>query len=446
RQLAPTAYLVVALRARGRILGALSLGMTESGRGLDVADVALAEEVAYRAALSLDNARLYRELQDANRLKDEFLGTVSYELRTPLNAILGWARMVHSGSLDPASEQRAVAAIERNAEMQATLIDELLDASRIVTGTMKIDRLAVELSLPIQAAVDAILPSAAGRGVAIQMAVDPTGVYVEGDPGRLQQVVWHLLSNAVKFTNAGGVVSVRLTQHEKHAEVAVSDTGEGIVPELLPYVFDRFRQGDSATGRRHGGLGLGLSIVKHVVELHGGTVEASSTGVDRGTTFVVRLPLSTGAAATALTSVGVPPEPRNLFPRLTGVGVLVVDDDADTLEMLSAVLRRCGAEVRTARSAREALQALEGWEPSLLVSDIGMPGEDGFALIRRVRGMLPRKVGRTPALALTAYGRVEDRVKALTSGFQMHVQKPIEPMELAAAVKSLATGPVPWPE
>ncbi|HSN98113.1 MAG TPA: PAS domain S-box protein, partial [Candidatus Nanopelagicales bacterium] len=261
RQLAPTAYLAVALRARGRILGALSLGMTESGRGLDVADVALAEEVAYRAALALDNARLYRELQDANRLKDEFLGTVSYELRTPLNAILGWARMVHSGSLDPASEQRAVAAIERNAEMQATLIDELLDASRIVTGTMKIDRLAVELSLPIQAAVDAILPSAAGRGVAIQMAVDPTGVYVEGDPGRLQQVVWHLLSNAVKFTNAGGLVSVRLTQHDKHAEIMVSDTGEGIVPELLPYVFDRFRQGDSATGRRHGGLGLGLSIV-----------------------------------------------------------------------------------------------------------------------------------------------------------------------------------------
>lgn len=446
RQLAPSAYLVVALRARGRILGALSLGITESGRHLDAADVALAEEVAYRAALALDNARLYRELQDANRLKDEFLGTVSYELRTPLNAILGWARMIHTRSLDAPSELRAIGAIERNAEMQATLIDELLDASRIVTGTMKIERLAVELSLPIQAAIDAILPSAAGRGVAIQMAIDPTGVYVEGDPARLQQVVWQLLTNAVKFTHAGGVVSVRLSQDERHAEIGVSDTGEGIVPELLPYVFDRFRQGDSATGRRHGGLGLGLSIVKHVVELHGGTVEASSGGVDRGATFVVRLPLSTGAAATALTSVGVPPEPKNLFPRLTGVGVLVVDDDTDSLEMLSAVLRRCGAEVRTARSAQQALDVLDGWEPALLVSDIGLPGEDGYTLMRRVRDLLPRKVGRVPALALTAYGRVEDRVKALTSGFQMHVQKPIEPMELAAAVKVLVTGPLPWPD
>lgn len=446
RQLAPTGYLVVALRARGRILGVLSLGISESGRGLDAADVALAEEVAYRAALALDNARLYRELQDANRLKDEFLGTVSYELRTPLNAVLGWARMIHTRSLDAPSEQRAIGAIERNAEMQATLIDELLDASRIVTGTLKIERLAVELSLPIQAAIDAILPSAAGRGVAIQMAIDPTGVYVEGDPARLQQVVWHLLSNSVKFTKAGGVVSVRLSQDERNAEIAVSDTGEGIVAELLPYVFDRFRQGDSVTGRRHGGLGLGLSIVKHVVELHGGTVEASSAGVDRGATFVVRLPLSTGAAATALTSVGVPPEPKNLFPRLTGVGVLVVDDDADSLEMLAAVLRRCGAEVRTATSAQQALDILDGWEPALLVSDIGLPGEDGYTLLRRVRDLLPRKVGRTPALALTAYGRVEDRVKALTSGFQMHVQKPIEPMELAAAVKVLVTGPLPWPD
>ncbi|EYF07132.1 GAF domain-containing protein [Chondromyces apiculatus] len=447
RQLAPTAYLVVALRARGRIVGALALGMAESRRHLDAAAVSLAEEVAYRAAIALDNARLYRELQDANRLKDEFLGTVSYELRTPLNAILGWARMIHSRSLDASSEQRAVAAIERNAEMQTTLIDELLDASRIITGTMKIDRLTMECSLPIQAAIDAILPSAAGRGVAIQMALDPTGVFVEGDPGRLQQVVWHLLSNAVKFTRAGGVVSVRLTQDDKCAEIAVVDTGEGIVAELLPYVFDRFRQGDNVAGRRHGGLGLGLSIVKHVVELHGGTVEAASGGNDRGSTFIVRLPLSRGAAATALGSLGVPPEPRNLFPRLTGVRVLIVDDDEDTQEMLSAVLRRCGADVRTASSARAALDILQGgWEPSLLVSDIAMPGEDGYTLIRRVREMLPRKVGRTPALALTAYGRVEDRVKALSHGYQMHVQKPIEPMELAAAVKSLATGPIPWPE
>ncbi|MCC6553550.1 MAG: GAF domain-containing protein, partial [Polyangiaceae bacterium] len=444
RRLAPSSYLVVALRARGRILGALSLGMAESARAFEPADVSLAEEVAYRAALALDNARLYHELQAANRLKDEFLGTVSYELRTPLNAVLGWARMVHSGSLDTASEERAVAAIERNAELQATLIDELLDASRIVTGTMKIERLAVELSLPIQTAVDAILPSAAGKGVAIQTALDPTGVFVEGDPARLQQVVWHLLSNAVKFNKPGGMVSVRLSQDERCAEIVITDDGEGIVPDLLPYVFDRFRQGDSAAGRRHGGLGLGLSIVKNLVELHNGTVEVASAGLDRGAAFTVRIPLSTGSAATALTSAGVPPEPKNLWPRLTGVRVLITDDDEDTLEMLAAVLRRCGADVKTASSAAQALSILQDWEPALLVSDIGMPGEDGYSLIRKVRDLLPKKVGRTPALALTAYGRTEDRVRALAAGFQMHVQKPIEPMELAAAVKSLATGLMPW--
>lgn len=444
RNLAPTSYLVVALRARGRVLGALSLGMAESARPFETADVTLAEEVAYRAALALDNARLYRELQDANRLKDEFLGTVSYELRTPLNAILGWARMVHTGSLDTASEERAVIAIERNAELQATLIDELLDASRIVTGTMKIERLAVELSLPIQTAIDAVLPSAAGKGVAIQTQLDPTGVFVEGDPARLQQVVWHLLSNGVKFNKPGGTLSVRLEQDERCAQITVIDEGEGIIPELLPYVFDRFRQGDSATGRRYGGLGLGLSIVKHIVELHGGTVEAVSAGLDRGATFTVHLPLSTGSTATALTNAGVAPEPKSLWPRLNGVRVLITDDDEDTLEMLAAVLRRCGAEVQTAGSAAGALEILLDWEPALLVSDIGMPGEDGYALIRKVRELLPKKVGRTPALALTAYARTEDRIRALAAGFQMHVQKPIEPMELAAAVKSLATGLGPW--
>ncbi|MGK4007566.1 GAF domain-containing protein [Sorangium sp. So ce1036] len=446
RELAPLSYLVVALRARGRILGAMSLVSSESGRFFEQADVAFAEEVAHRAALALDNARLYREVQDANRLKDEFLGTVSHELRTPLNAILGWARMMQAGSLDRVAETRALSAIERNAEHQVTLIDELLDASQVVTGTLKIERLAVELTLPVQAAVEAILPSAAGKGVAIETTLDPEGVYVEGDPARLQQVVWHLLSNAVKFSRPGGLVQVHLSQDERFAEIRVSDDGEGISADSLPHVFERFRQGDSSSSgaRHHGGLGLGLSIVRHLVELHGGTVRLTSPGPGRGTTCAVHLPLSTGATATALTSAGIAPDPRNPFPRLTGVRVLIADDDPDTLAMLSSVLRRCGAEVSTATSSVEAMKLLETSEPSLLVVDIGMPGEDGYALIRKVRDLLPRKVGRTPALALTAYARTEDRVRALAAGFQMHVPKPIEPIELAAAVKSLATGLSPW--
>jgi PAS domain S-box-containing protein len=446
RELAPLSYLVVALRARGRILGALSLATSESGSGrlFERSDVAFAEEVAHRAALALDNARLYREVQDANRLKDEFLGTVSHELRTPLNAILGWARMMQAGSLDRVAESRALSAIERNAEHQVTLIDELLDASQVVTGTLKIERLAVELTLPVQTAIESILPSAAGKGVAVETRLDPEGVFVEGDPARLQQVVWQLLSNAVKFAWPGGVVTVHLSQDERFAEIKVVDDGEGISADLLPHVFERFRQGETVTARRHGGLGLGLSIVRHIVELHSGTVRISSAGPGRGTTCVVQLPISTGAAATALTNAGLSPDPRNPFPRLTGVRVLIADDDPDTLAMLSSVLRRCGAEVSTATSANEALRLLEASEPSLLVADIGMPGEDGYSLIRRVRDLLPRKVGRTPALALTLYARTEDRVRALAAGYQMHVPKPIEPIELAAAVKSLAAGFTSW--
>ncbi|WP_437654030.1 GAF domain-containing protein [Sorangium sp. So ce1182] len=444
RALAPLSYLVVALRARGRILGAISLVSSESGRFFERADVAFAEEVAHRAALALDNARLYREVQDANRLKDEFLGTVSHELRTPLNAILGWARMMQAGSLDRVAETRALSAIERNAEHQVTLIDELLDASQVVTGTLKIERLAVELTLPVQTAVESILPSAAGKGVAIETRLDPEGVFVEGDPARLQQVVWHLLSNAVKFARPGGLVQVQLSQDERFAEIRVSDDGEGITADQLPHVFERFRHEDSSSGRRHGGLGLGLSIVRHVVGLHGGTVRMTSAGPGRGTTCTVQLPLSTGATATALTSAGIAPDPRNPFPRLTGVRVLIADDDPDTLAMLSSVLRRCGAEVSTATSSAEALKLLETSEPALLVVDIGMPGEDGYSLIRKVRDLLPRKVGRTPALALTPYARTEDRVRALAAGYQMHVPKPIEPIELAAAVKSLATGLGAW--
>jgi PAS domain S-box-containing protein len=444
RELAPLSYLVVALQARGRILGAFSLVSSESGRFFERADIAFAEEVAHRAALALDNARLYREVQDANRLKDEFLGKVSHELRTPLNAILGWARMMQAGSLDRGAESRALSAIERNAEHQVTLIDELLDASQIVTGMLKIERLALELTLPVQTAIDEILPSAAGKGVAIETTLDPEGVFVEGDPARLQQVVWHLLSNAVKFARPGGVITVQLSQDERSAEIKVADDGDGISADLLPYVFERFRQGDSAGSRRHGGLGLGLSIVRPLVELHGGTVRISSPGPGRGTTCIVQLPISTGAAATALTNAGIAPDPRNPFPRLSGVRVLIADDDPDTLTMLSSVLRRCGAEVSTATSAAEALKLIEVSEPSLLVVDIGMPGEDGYSLIRKVRDLLPRKVGRTPALALTAYARTEDRVRALAAGYQMHVPKPIEPIELAAAVKSLATGLMSW--
>lgn len=385
------------------------------------------------------------ELSRANRLKDEFLATVSHELRTPLNAMLGWATMLRSKQLDEPTMNRALDTIERNARAQNQLINDLLDVSRIITGKLRLNVRPVVLVTVIEAAIDAIRPAAEAKNIRIQSVLDPLAGPISGDPDRLQQVFWNLLSNAVKFTPRGGRVQIRLERINSHIEVTVSDTGQGIRPEFLPYVFERLQQADSTTTRAHGGLGLGLAIVRHLVELHGGSVRANSAGEGKGATFTVHLPIT--IFRSELTEIErVHPAvsdaiPLMDVPRLEGVKILVVDDEADARELLAILLRQRGAEVVTVASAKEALavitQATAEQRPDLLVSDIGMPGEDGYMLIRRVRALGPSLGGTLPAIALTAYARTEDRIKALSSGFQSHVPKPVEPAEFITVVANV---------
>jgi len=394
---------------------------------------------------ALEGAR--DEAEAANRTKDEFLAVVSHELRTPLTPILAWIRMLRAGSLDTAATARALDAIDRNAHSQARLVDDLLDVSRIITGKVRLDVQQVELRSLVEAAVESARPAADAKGIRIiQMVIDPGAIVVSSDPQRLQQVFWNLLSSAVKFTPRGGRVQLSLQRVNSHVEVAVTDTGQGIKPAFLPHVFDRFRQAESATTRAHGGLGLGLAIVRHIVELHGGRVRGDSDGEGRGATFTVELP--TAAVRTAPREDRVHPTADSAVPFapstvLRGVRVLVVDDDRDTLDTLWMVLKECGAEVQTADGAAAALEVLDRWRPDALVSDIGMPDEDGYSLIAKVRALSREQGGQTPALALTAYARTEDRVRALSAGFQMHMAKPVEPAELVAVVSTLTswTGP-----
>jgi signal transduction histidine kinase/ActR/RegA family two-component response regulator len=430
----PTASsIVVPLNARGHTLGVLSFGLAEGH--YEKADVALAEELAHRAALALDNARLYHEAQEASRVKDEFLGVVSHELRTPLNAILGWARMLRTGTVREGSQPRALEAIERNAINQARLIDDLLDASRITAGKMRLDASIIQLSPVIEAAVQAVTPGATAKDICIQTAFEQGESPVLGDPSRLQQIVWNLLSNAIKFTPKGGRIEVRLTRAGDEATLIVSDNGRGIRADLLPHVFERFRQGDGTLTRHSGGLGLGLSIVRHLVEAHGGTVRAESPGADQGATFTVKLPIAKPSAQTA-SSPAVDAN-RSDTPVLSGVRVLVVDDEPDAREILAEVLSQAGAEVKTAAEPAEALNVLSDFMPDVLVSDLAMPGQDGLTLIRKIRARAPDKVSLIPAIALTAYARPEDRVQALAAGFQMHVPKPVDPTELVVTIASL---------
>ncbi|MBW4441860.1 MAG: PAS domain S-box protein [Plectolyngbya sp. WJT66-NPBG17] len=385
------------------------------------------------------------ELSRANRLKDEFLATVSHELRTPLNAMLGWSTMLRSKQLDEANTTRAIATIERNARAQNQLIEDLLDVSRIITGKLRLNVRPVVLVSVIEAAIDSIRPAAEAKNIRLQSILDPAAGPISGDPDRLQQVFWNLLSNAVKFTPKGGRVQIRLERISSHVEVTVSDTGQGISPEFLPHVFERLQQADSTTTRAHGGLGLGLAIVRHLVELHGGSVHAASVGQGKGATFVVTLPITIfRSESTDLERVHPTVSdtaPLTDAPRLDGLKVLVVDDETDAQELLATLLRQRGAVVTTAASAREALtfitQSTVEQRPDVLVSDIGMPGEDGYTLIRQVRALAPEQGGRISAIALTAYARTEDRIKALASGFQSHVPKPVEPTEFIAVVANL---------
>ncbi len=385
------------------------------------------------------------DAEQANRLKDEFLATVSHELRTPLNAVLGWARMLGSKQLPPGRARHAIATIERNATALAHLIDDLLDVSRIVAGTLHLAPQSVDLVAMVKAVLDAVQPLAATKDVQLTFSPDAPAIEtVSGDPGRLQQVIWNLLANAIKFTAEGGRVDVFVERSENHMEVRVVDTGQGISPDFLPYVFERFRQADVATTQRHTGLGIGLAIVRQLVELHGGTVHAASEGVGRGATFTVRLPLSAGEAQGAqVAALGerrtaaseTSPMPR--LPRLDGLRILVVDDNADGRTLTSLVLTQAGASVKAVASVREALQAFEAERPDALVSDIGLPHEDGYALIRQVRQYEAEHGGFLPAVALTGYARAEDRARILAAGFQAHVPKPVEPVELTAAIASI---------
>jgi PAS domain S-box-containing protein len=374
-----------------------------------------------------------REAETANRAKDQFLATLSHELRTPLNAIVGWAHVLRSTHSDPATLTRGLDVIERNAKAQSRLIADVLDVSRIISGKLVLNVGEVDPTRVVEAALDSLKPAAEARGLKLVNLLEPGAGPISGDPDRLQQVAWNLLSNAIKFTPEGGEIRVRLRRRESHVELTVSDNGPGIPAGFLPFIFDRFRQADGSSTRSHGGLGLGLAIVRHLVELHGGTVEAKSDGTGKGATFIVRLPvlLARSPMAGGPDAAAIPPE------RLDGLDVLVVDDEADGRDVAAAILERLGATVRTASSASEAWTKLERQLPSVLISDVEMPDEDGYSLIRRLRNLPADAGGKLPAAAFTAYARAEDRSQALAAGYDAHLSKPISPQELASVVASL---------
>jgi signal transduction histidine kinase/ActR/RegA family two-component response regulator len=438
----------IPLKIAGEFSGTLTFYYREP-HSFSELEIRVATALSNMAAAAITSAELYEEqvrirdeAEAANRAKDEFLATVSHELRTPLNAIMGWTQILRRGEYDEDALRHAVETIERNSKSQAQLINDILDVSRIITGNLRLEVRPVEVASVIKAAVDTVRPAAEAKEIKIQTLLDSGAGPVSGDAGRLQQVVWNLLSNAVKFTPKGGRVQVRLELADSHLEVIISDTGKGIRQDFLPYVFDRFRQADSSASRTQGGLGLGLAIVRHLVELHGGTVRAYSDGEGEGSTFTVSLPLMLGLPRQSYVEPLYPADDQVLssesLPSLQGLKVMVVDDEADARELLKAMLRPCGAEVLTASSAAEALESVRRWKPDLIVSDIGMPGEDGYRLIRRIRALEASEGGRTPAIALTAYARSADRVRALASGYQLHVPKPVEVQELAMAIASLA--------
>lgn len=391
-----------------------------------------------RLASLLESERAARgEAERANRIKDEFLSTVSHELRTPLNSILGYSQLLLAGG-NVVEQQEGLSIIERNAKAQAKLIEDLLDMSRIISGKVRLEAKPVEVCPIVESAVATVQPAADAKGIRIQQILNPNTGPVFGDAARLQQVIWNLLTNAVKFTPKNGRVQITVSRPSSHVEIRVSDTGEGIKPEFLPHVFDRFRQADSGTTRRHGGLGLGLSIVKHLVELHGGTVQAQSDGEGSGSTFVVCLPVQIVHGGSGPFSDPTSSRPHLPSPvSLSGLSILLVDDDADSRELVRRVLSEYDASVQAAGSAAEALASIRVRKPDILISDIGMPDKDGYQLIQEVRSKLAIDAAMLPAIALTALARPEDRKKAILAGYQSHVAKPVDPEELAAVIGSL---------
>ena len=454
RELRLESAIVVPLKARSRTVGAMTFVYAESNRRYDEDDLAFAEEFARRAAMAIENALALKEVDEArlkerhlrddaeiaSRAKDEFLAMVSHELRTPLNAILGWTVILRRRTLADEVD-RALSVIERNAQTQAKLIEDVLDISRIISGKLALTLGTTSINDAVTAAIETVTPAAQAKGILVTLERIDHELTITADADRIQQIVWNVLSNAVKFTPKGGTIHVQAYRDGSEVLITVRDSGEGIQPEALPFVFEAFHQADASTTRRHGGLGLGLAIVKQLVLAHGGTVRAASPGTGKGATFIVQLParaaitaVRRGPRAAADVELG---EERPAPPRLDGLRVLVIDDEVDALELVRHVLRTQGAEVHGAGSAKEALDAFTRVRPDVVVSDIGMPGEDGYSLIRRIRAMPADAGGRTPAVALTAYAREEDAQRAFSAGYQMHVTKPVEPDRLATVVANL---------
>ncbi len=475
RSLGKRSVMIVPIQSRQQVLGVISFAASESGRCYNSSDLALAEDIARRAATAIDNARLYRDseaarnaAQEANRMKDEFLAVLSHELRSPLNAILGWTQILRTRKLSDEATARALETIERNAKAQTQLIEDLLDVSRIIRGKLSLNIQPLNLASVIEAAMNTVRPAADAKGIQLEFIPTAKTELISGDADRLQQVVWNLLSNSIKFTPQAGRVEVRVDSDTKdrlerrYTQIQVIDTGKGISSEFLPHVFDRFRQADSTTTRSYGGLGLGLAIVRHLVELHGGTVQAESPGEGKGATFTVKLPLLEKSREvsqsrkiapppllpnTPITSKPLPADPCNVANTplslstselLAGLRVLVVDDEADTRDYLITVLEESGAQVTGVASVRQAISEIEGWLPDILVTDIGMPGEDGYALIRQVRALAPEQGGLMPAVAVTAYASEEDAKRAIAAGFQVHLPKPVELPQLVTVLAHLA--------
>jgi signal transduction histidine kinase/CheY-like chemotaxis protein len=417
---------------RATLLRSIHVAVGSRRRQYQVRDLLIQEQV------------LRREAETANQSKDEFLATVSHELRTPLNAILGWATLLTRGGLDDATVARAIAAIRHNAKVQAQLIEDLLDVSRMISGKLRLNVKTIQLISVIQAAVDSVHPAFEAKGVQLEMVWDAASVRIVGDENRLQQVFWNLLSNAMKFTPKGGRVQIKVERIESQARIIVSDTGEGITPEFLPHVFEPFRQADGSITKGHGGLGLGLAIVSRLVEMHGGAISVMSGGRGQGATFTVSIPIAPVrqtvlAAPIDSTTIATSEKAaiNTQLPNLTGIRVLAVDDEGDTRAMIREVLEQFGANVLTAGSAEEALEVFPGWKPDVLLFDIGMPQEDGNMLIQKVRQLEAKEGRNTPAIALTAYARVEDRMRALAAGYQMFIPKPVEAGELVVTIANL---------
>jgi PAS domain S-box-containing protein len=431
----------------GRLIDiSLTVSPVRDNTGRIIGASKIARDITERRRSEVERDALLARVQEAhaeaealNRGKDEFLATLSHELRTPLNAIFGWARMLATGQLGADEKTHAAEVILRNATAQVQLIDDLFDVARTITGKMRLDVRPVDLRAVVETALDAVRPALAAKEIDLQMVLDPGVHPIMGAPDRLQQVMWNLLINAVKFTPKRGRIEVHLHRVNAHLEVTVSDTGEGIAPEVLPYIFDRFRQADTGTSRRHGGLGIGLSLARYLVDLHGGNIRADSPGVGLGATFPITLPIAELLPSVSeLATQAHPLGGAGAMVGLRGVKIMIVDDDEDGLEVTRVILTAAGAEVNAHRSTAAALAALESWWPDVLVADIEMPDEDGLVLLRKARALARVRNRRLPALALTAYGRAEDRTRILAAGFNLHLAKPVDSFELRVSVAGLA--------